>query len=196
MEQIINYSVKSKVQKEYYSYMLTLFIAVVIKYLLFLFLQLIDYFAELYYCDTNSEEYMFYGLRFLFFDFSLIFQIMVVLTSVIFLFTFNIETFDKENEEYTVYTRLYYAVTFIKIFTTFYILWTVVLLATFIPRIIIFILYKQKFSTFITVLFSLKMFIMTLFYIEVMIIYILYKDTVEEDKEKMKHSENILLDDD
>ena len=185
MERIIKHFEQSKIQREYYTYIAILFIAVVIKYIIFLLLQIIDYFGELYYCDTNSEEYLFYGLRFLFFFFFLVFQIMIILTCILYIFSFG--TVDEEDEHYSAYAKTYYTLTFAKIIAAFYFLWSIVLFATFIPRIIIFILYKEKFSAFITVLFSLKMFIMTLFYIEVLIIYILYKDISEEEKEAIKH---------
>ena len=80
---------------------------------------------------------MFYYLRYLFFGFSLIVQIFVII-SIIVCFSFLARI------EGTHYVEKRILGTFIKVITTIYIVWTIVLISTFIPRIIVLMKEREK----------------------------------------------------
>ncbi len=176
INRLLSIGTNAVIAKNYGYLIKTIFKAVLVKFALFLLLQIIDYFAELVYSDPKANEYIFYNIRFFFFAFSFIFHVVVIISFIAYLICLSSIEDDNDNVKETI------AETYIKIVFAFYCLWTIVLIATFIPRIIIIIMNKDKFSYFIHILFSLKMFIMIIVYIEVLIMYILYNDIYDKKK--------------
>ena len=165
------------IQKNYNTLIKIIFIAVAIQYAFFLLVQVIDLFVEGFYFD--DEFYMFYFLRFLFFGFSLIIQVAVAISVIVYFIA--LATFEDENVNF--FDNLIFK-TFIKIICAFYGLWAIILLMCFIPRIIILMMNKEKIGTFISVLIYMKMFVMASIFIDVMIMYILNKEKYDENKPK------------
>ncbi len=166
---------KSIIEKIYLALIGNIFIIVVIQYLFFLLLQVIDLFVEGFY--FNNELYMFYYLRFLFFGFSIIVQI-VVLISIIVCFSFLDRIEGNDDLQNKIFS------TFVKVITAIYVLWTIVLIATFIPRIFILIMNKEKIGIFISTLMYLKLFTMISLYMDLLIMYILNKEKSEKKEKK------------
>ena len=165
------------IQKNYNTLIKIIFIAVAIQYAFFLLVQIIDLFVEGFYFD--DEFYMFYYLRFLFFGFSLIIQIAVVISVIVYFISLAM----LQDEQANFLDNLIFK-TFIKIICAFYGLWSIILFICFIPRITILLMNKDKIGTFISILIYLKMFVMTSIFINVMIMYILNKEKYGENKPK------------
>ena len=159
--------VRRIIGKIYSGIISNILIVVIVQFIIFLLLQIIDFFVECFYFD--NDIYIFFYLKYLFFGFSLIVQA-VVLISIIVCFSFlgRIEgNADVENKVYS---------TFVKIITAIYTFWSIILIATFLPRIFMLVIYREKIGIFISVLIYLKVFFMISIYLDLLVMYILNKE--------------------
>ena len=175
IRKIFEYKGNTIIEKLYNNLIQKIVIAIIVQFIIFLILQIIDLFIEIIFYD--SEFFMFYYLRYLFFGFSLIVQIFVII-SIIVCFSFLARI------EGTHYVEKRILGTFIKVITTIYIVWTIVLISTFIPRIIVLMKEREKIGIFISTLIYLKIFIMISTYEYILIIYILDKEKNKKEDEK------------
>ena len=179
MEEIVEKIFKPKggsaIEKLYNGIIQKIVIMIIVQFIVFLILQIIDLFAEIMFYE--SEFFMFYYLRYLFFGFSFIIQVVVVIVIIVY---FSI--LGKIEESKYVQKRIFE--TFVKLIIAIYIVWTIFLISIFIPRIIVLIKERKKIGIFISILMYLKIFVMLSIYIDIFIIYILDKEKTDKEDEK------------
>ena len=149
----------------YFNLIIVLLIIFGILFFIFLLLQIIDIFVEIF--TYKEEAFMFYYLRYLFFGIDLILLIACVVNNMLYFVSISDETKEKDKESFF---------SFIKLNVTFFIIWTTALFGTFIPRLIILIIKREVIGTFSKVMIYLKMPIVVLLYLLALVICILYKD--------------------
>ena len=164
---------RGMIQKIHMSLIHDILIAVIIQYVIYLIIQIVDFFLELVLFDRDI--YIFYYLKYLFFGFSFIVQ-GVVLISIIVCFSF----LSKMEGNDAVQNRVFS--TFVKVLTAIYTFWTIALIGTSLPRIVILVVEKEKISNYIAALIYCKVFIMISIYLNLLVVYILNKEITPKPK--------------
>ena len=172
-----NQSSESRADKvigaSYYSLITKLLISLLVHFIIFLIIQVIDSFIE--YLNYNEELYIFFYLKFFFFGVDLLSLLFLLILNI--LFFSSMDDKSKSNIDYA--KDAYFS--YVKLNFTLFILWTILLLATEIPRLIIFLLNKEKFGLFLTVLIYAKLPFIILIYLHSIVIYVLYKEAKVEE---------------
>ena len=157
----------------YYSLIIKLLISFLVHFIILLIIQFIDIFIEIF--NYNEEFYIFHYLNFFFSGADLLSLIFLLILNILFFSSLN----DKSKNSIDYARDAFFS--YVKLNFTLFSLWTILLLATSIPRGIIFLLNKDQFGLFNTILVYLKIPFIIIIYLHAIIIYVLYKETKVEE---------------
>ena len=157
----------------YYNLIINLLISFSVHFIVLLIIQITSTFAEIF--NYNEEFFIFHYLNFFFSGADIISLIFLLILNIIFFSSLN----DKSKNSIDYARDSFFS--YVKLNFTLFCLWTVLLLATEIPREIIFLLNKDQFGFFITLLLYLKIPFIIIVYLHVIVIYVLYKESKVEE---------------
>ena len=153
--------------KVYFPLMACNLIAMIIFYIIFLIVEIVDIFAEIFKYD--KEFLLFFYLRYFFFGFSLIAHVIVIFAIVNY-----VSIIGKIEGNESISDILFR--TFLKVIGTIFFVWTIVLVCSSIPRMIIFVKNKEKFAGFISTMIYLKTFILMPVYINAVLLFFSFRN--------------------
>ena len=157
----------------YYNLIINLLISFLVHFIILLIIQMIDIFVEIF--NYNEDLFIFYYLNFFFSGANILSLIFLLILNILFFSSLNDKS--KNNIDYARDAFFSY----VKLNFTLFCLWTIFLLATSIPRIIIFLLNKDQFGLFNTILVYLKIPFIIIIYLHSIVIYVLYKESKIEE---------------
>ena len=152
----------------YHNLIINLLISSILHFIALLIIQIVDLFYEIF--NYDEEIYIFYYLNFFFTGATIFSLIFLLILNILFSSSFH-DNYEPKSEFFA----------FIKLNFTLFCLWTILLLATGIPRVIIFLLNKDKFCFSITILIYLKIPLLISIYLQSIVIYVLYKESKIEE---------------
>ena len=134
-------------------------------YIMFLLIEIMDIFVEIFKYD--KEFLLFFYLRYFFFGFSLIAHVIVIFAIINY---FSINAKLKKNE---IMSNIIYN-TFLKVIGTIFFVWSIVLFCMSIPRMIIFVNKREKLGGFISTMIYFKTFILIPIYLNAILLYLMF----------------------
>ena len=153
--------------------LITLFIF----YIIFLLVEIMDIFVEIFKYD--KEFLLFFLLRYFFFGFSLIAHVIIIFAIINY---FSIIGRLKKNE----FISNIIFTTFLKVVGAIFFVWTIVLFCTSIPRMIIFVNKREILGGFISTMIYLKTFILIPIYLNAILLYLMFGNSQKLEEKRIR----------
>ena len=144
-------------------------ISVLFHYVLFMIIQIIDFFTELF--TFHEEVFMFYILRNVFFMLDLISLILLFVVNYFYIAPYMDDDQKDDSPKFIL--------SIIKLNFTYFIIWSIILFGTAIPRIFLLMTNGGIIGGFTKALIYMKLPLIITIYLHAFVIYIIYKEIMK-----------------